>query len=450
MAETSTIKIRRGLFENLPSLEIGELGFATDTNQLFVGKDDGLGGTINVLISDIGDFYTKTQIQDLDGTGILWDAVNTKFKLDFADASQALDDTNELKAMNPKRTAEMIDSRVGATLTSGSYATQGDVDGAVASIGGTGLTWDGVDSVYNIDNPFDPSGTYQNLVAQGTTAADVGLGNVDNESKAIMFTDPTFTGAVTVRDPINPTDAANKKYVDEVGEGIRSAPAVHLATTENLSGTYSNGTAGVGATLNLGPLATLTIDGDSSWDLYDGLLIKDQTNKAENGRYVLTQIGDGTTDWIFTRCTVCDEADEIPGRYVFVVDGTVNTGTGWVQVVDDPDTFVVGTDDIDVYQFSGAGTYTADNGLTLNGTAFSIDTSIVMDLTSNQTIGGTKTFSSTIVGDISGNANTTTNQNSNSGINNLKFWQGTLTQYNTETSSGANAATDTLYFIEEE
>jgi hypothetical protein len=57
-------------------------------------------------------------------------------------------------------------------------------------------------------------------------------------------------------------------------------------------------------------------------------LLKDQTNKAENGRYFVSQIGDGSTDWILTRCPVCDEADEIPGRYVFVIDGTANQGTG--------------------------------------------------------------------------------------------------------------------------
>jgi hypothetical protein len=44
---------------------------------------------------------------------------------------------------------------------------------------------------------FDDAGTYANLRAQATTATDVGLGNVTNESKATMFTDPTFTGTVS-------------------------------------------------------------------------------------------------------------------------------------------------------------------------------------------------------------------------------------------------------------
>ena len=44
---------------------------------------------------------------------------------------------------------------------------------------------------------FDNDGTYASLRAQGTTAGDVGLGNVTNESKSTMFTSPTFTGTVS-------------------------------------------------------------------------------------------------------------------------------------------------------------------------------------------------------------------------------------------------------------
>jgi hypothetical protein len=51
------------------------------------------------------------------------------------------------------------------------------------------------DLAYTVD--FEPDGTYPDLRAQATTAEDVGLGNVTNESKTTMFTDPTFTGTVS-------------------------------------------------------------------------------------------------------------------------------------------------------------------------------------------------------------------------------------------------------------
>jgi hypothetical protein len=96
-------------------------------------------------------------------------------------------------------------------------------------------------------------------------------------------------------------------------------------------------------------------------------------------------MGSVSTPYVLTRCTYCDEASEIPGAYIFVQDGT-NAGTGWIQAVADAATFVVGTDDINVYQFSGSGTYTAGTGLTLTGNEYSINTSVTADLSTAQTL----------------------------------------------------------------
>jgi hypothetical protein len=49
---------------------------------------------------------------------------------------------------------------------------------------------------------FDSSGDFENLRARATTATDVGLENVTNESKATMFTNAALTGV-----PIAPTAA---------------------------------------------------------------------------------------------------------------------------------------------------------------------------------------------------------------------------------------------------
>jgi hypothetical protein len=67
----ATIKIKRGLKQDLPILQRGELGYATDTNELFIGVlAEPTLVSDNVLINDLDDFYTKSDFESLDGTGI--------------------------------------------------------------------------------------------------------------------------------------------------------------------------------------------------------------------------------------------------------------------------------------------------------------------------------------------------------------------------------------------
>jgi hypothetical protein len=210
------------------------------------------------------------------------------------------------------------------------------------------------------------------------------IGLASNEDIVI---DPNGTGTVSVSGskitnlstPTLNTDAATKAYVDEVAQGIVTKPSVRLATTGNLTATYNNGDDGVGATLTAtGNGAFPTIDGvtlTSTITGENGVLVKNQTSSAQNGRYNLTQVGDGSTPWILTRSPSVDQSSEIAGSYIFVQSGTLYAGTGWILTVTDPATFVVGTDAILVTQFSGAGAFTAGTGLTLTGTQFSVNAS---------------------------------------------------------------------------
>lgn len=168
---------------------------------------------------------------------------------------------------------------------------------------------------------------------------------------------------------LNPTadqDAATKSYVDSVAQGLRVIPAALAATTENLAATFDSGV--LTATAN----EAFTVDGVTAWSIGDKVLVKDQTNLLENGAYEVTTVGDGSTAWVLTRGEYFNESSEIPGAFQFVTDGTLNRSTGWVATVADAETFAVGTDDITWYQFSGAGTYSAGESLTLTGTEFSI------------------------------------------------------------------------------
>ena len=168
---------------------------------------------------------------------------------------------------------------------------------------------------------------------------------------------------------LNPTtgqDAATKSYVDGVAQGLRVIPAALAATTENLNSTFGGGV------LTSATNAAFSADGVTSWIVGDRVLVKDQTNPEENGSYKVTVVGNGSTPWKLTRGEYFNESAEIPGAFQFVTDGTLNRSTGWVATVVDAETFAIGTDDVIWYQFSGAGTYSAGDALTLNGTEFSI------------------------------------------------------------------------------
>lgn len=230
--------------------------------------------------------------------------------------------------------------------------------------------------------------TFTGTVA-GVTKAHVGLGNVDNTTDAnkpvstatqtaldakLSLSGGTMIGKITLDgDPSSALHATTKQYVDNTASGIIAKPQVLGATTTNIDATYNNGTAGVGATLtnNTNGAFPSSAGGASGWAVGKGILVKNQTNKAQNGRYYISNMGSASTPYVLTRCSYCDEASEIPGAYVFVQDGT-SAGTGWIQVVEDPTTFVVGTDNIDVFQFSGSGTITAGTNVSVSGNAVSV------------------------------------------------------------------------------
>jgi predicted phage-related endonuclease len=184
----------------------------------------------------------------------------------------------------------------------------------------------------------------------------------------------TMTGYLTLHaDPQQSMHAVTKQYVDAVAQGLATRPGVRLATTTNLAATYSNGTFGVNSTLTATANGALIVDGKSVV-VNDRILVRLQTNKAENGDYTVQQTGDAVTPFILKRVETVDESHEIPSSFFYVADGDTLEGTGWTLVVDDPITFAIGVDDIVVNQFSGQGNIIAGNGLTLTGNVVDINT----------------------------------------------------------------------------
>ena len=227
--------------------------------------------------------------------------------------------------------------------------------------------------------------TVDNLNIDGNTITatntDGGISLLPNGAGHVSVNDSRIED---VNDPVNDKDAANKRYVDEVAQGLQAKPADDVATTANLAATYDNGSNGVGATLTASANGAFpTIDG---YQLQVGgtILVKDQTDPVENGSYELTTAGDGSTPWVLTRAELMNETSEIAGAFEFVINGSEYANTGWVATV--PSDFLIGSTDptsapngftsrgdIIWVQFSGAGTYIAGDGLTLTGTTFDIN-----------------------------------------------------------------------------
>ena len=243
--------------------------------------------------------------------------------------------------------------------------TAGSNSASVTIAGGTGISTSASAGTVTIDN--------DGVLSVSGTTNQISASTVEGAVTLSLPNAVTFPGTVTLNaDPTQALEAATKQYVDAVAEGLHIHASVATATTASVD-------------LSSPPAA---IDGVT---LTDGMrvLVKNQSNTAQNGIYVYDL---DTTALV--RADDYDTAGEIQaGDFVFVSGGSTYAATGWVQ---ENNVTTLGTDPIVWDQFSGTGTYTAGNGLTLTGTVFSIDTAITADLSTAQTLTN-KTLTSPVV-----------------------------------------------------
>ena len=247
---------------------------------------------------------------------------------------------------------------------------------AATSIGTTQLTDAGVTNV-KLANPSVLIGGQTVTLGAAATTAFTGLTQIDVDNIRVdantisttnangdLTLSPNGTGTVKVpsgykdRAGFTTDSLASKEYVDSVAQGLDVKQSVVAATTTNLSATYANGTAGVGATLTYAS-AVVTLDGVTLTN-GDRILVKDQTTSSQNGIY------ERTSSTVWTRTVDADTASDLTGGvFVFVEQGTTNADNGYVFTHEGVPT--IGSTALTVGQFSGAGQITAGNALTKTG-----------------------------------------------------------------------------------
>ena len=174
-----------------------------------------------------------------------------------------------------------------------------------------------------------------------------------------------------VADPTAAQAAATKAYVDAVKTGLNVKDAVKLASTAALAAsTYANGSSGVGATLTANANGALSLD-SVAVSTSDRVLIKNQADASQNGIYTVTNTGGAGAAFVLTRATDADTGAEIPGgTFVFVTQGSALADNGFVFTHNGTPT--IGTTDLTVAQFSGAGQIDAGAGLTKSGNTLAV------------------------------------------------------------------------------
>jgi hypothetical protein len=199
---------------------------------------------------------------------------------------------------------------------------------------------------------------------------------------------------------------------------VFSTPALNqftLSTTFHgaLSNSFTNGTSltisvtanpGMGATLtNSGTQAALTID-TVPLSVNDRVLVRSQTNAFENGVYVVSNVGNVTTNWILTRASDGDQyhPQDVNGMgegdYFYVSEGFVGAGDSYVLTTEG--VIIIGTTNLTYSLFSAAITYSGVSPIVVAGQLISLaNTTGSSDVV---VLANTPTLITPVIGDASG------------------------------------------------
>lgn len=211
-----------------------------------------------------------------------------------------------------------------------------------------------------------------------------------NSQKITSLATPTADG-----------DAATKAYVDtssntvlnaliEAGRGLDVKASVRVASTGNLD------LSAPGASID-----GVTLNANAGAFPGDRVLVKNQTTASQNGIYYFR----GAAAAMVRAVDADSDADVTAGMFTFVEEGDTHADQGWVLTTNNAIT--LGTTSLAFSQFSGAGAISAGDGLSktgdqldvnvgfgleISGDDVAVDQTAIMDLSTAQSVDGSKTF----------------------------------------------------------
>lgn len=350
MANSLRIKRRvTGLGGAPASLKTGELAWNMVDDTVYGGKgDDGGGNATSVIaLAGAGAFVDKASNQSIAGTKTFSVSPVLPTPSTGDDSTKAAT-TAFVKAQGYRTQNETITlsgdlSGSGATSIVATLANSGVSAGTYAKVTvdakgrvtvGASLAAGDIPTIdHSKISDFD-AGVRTNRLDQMAAPT----GNVDFNSKRI-------TG---LADPVDQTDAVNKRYADALKSNFDFKDSARAATTGNITLSGAQTIDGVAVVAG------------------NRVLVKNQSTASQNGIYVAA-----TGAW--SRATDFDEDTEVTsGALAFVEEGTVNGGQQWILTT--TGSITVGSTALVFTQFGGGLTYGAGNGLSLAGSTFSVKT----------------------------------------------------------------------------
>lgn len=356
MPVETTIQLRRGLSHNWvsvnPILAEGEAGLELDTRKMKIGDGRSYWNDLPYSSKQFDNIYINNNtISSANSNGdiILSPNGNGRVKIGQNEvATKAdIDSISNVSGNYARKDQNNIFDSSHSNVFNGVVNLNG-----IIQIGGQNLETSAAE--LNYLNQAEPGVAVPNKSLVADQNLDIsGLRNLYltqnaySNNKKLATEDYVQNTRVSIEDYINQIQTSLENSIGSVGQDTQNyirqnleiKKPVKVATTENIE------------------LAGLkTIDG-VSLSIGDRVLVKNQTNSSNNGIY-------NVSSSVWQRSDDADTtAKMMPGIVVFVSNGNINAGGGWVLL----DSTMTGPAGFNFSQFTGAGQITAGDGLYKNG-----------------------------------------------------------------------------------